>query len=312
MSNFLRKLLVFFIPLALFFIAINCYIDYNSAMFRNKANYLHKNKAEIETVFFGSSHTQDGINPVFMSKPASNMAYNTQENKINFLLFERYVNEMPKLKQVVFEFDYFTLEQPLDFIKHNEPLYRKFHNISGNPNWLYDFIAPVTDIHFYMNYIFESTRYKMNNNYYVNEAGYIEKDDKLVFNTMNYDSLVIEEGAPARLATRHVYEFINEIEPNTHLIDSIIRHCEKKNIDLIFLGLPKYHTYIDRKRPAKMARRQHYLDSVLVNTQVKYFDFEQDPRFRSVRLYNDDNHLNPDGAKKFTLIVDSITKTLHP
>lgn len=313
MPNYLRKLILFASPVIIFIVLVNCLIAFTPAMFRNKATYMEKHKNDVEVLFFGSSHTQDAINPLQIKSMTSvNLGYNTQDIKTNYQLFEKYVDETPKLKYVVFEFDYLALEQPLDLIKHNEPLYRKFYGFPNVENVFTKFAASITDIKFFVDYAYESTRYKIGNDYYVNEAGFIERNDLEDFKLMKHDSQLIDSLADQRFGNKFRYDQTREFAVNSQLVNNLINHCKKKNIEVILLSIPKYHTFTDRKMETKMAKRQHYLDSITTHTtNVKYFDYEQDKRFSSVTNYRDDNHLNPTGGNKFTLIVDSLLSTLN-
>lgn len=311
MKKFILKILLFGIPLILFIVVINYTISLYPSPFRNKANYLEKNKNKIEVLFLGSSHMQDAINPLLLSKNSSNLAYNTQDIKTNYLLFEKYINQLPELKYVVFEFDYFSLEQPLDFIKYNEALYRKFHNFPRYNISTSKVISSVGDLPFFLDFFKTSFRYHLDNRIRINESGFSENNDKVEFKLAHFDKQEIEKTAAVRLSMRHREESVPNYRQNTAILNKLIQKCESRNIELIFINLPKYHTYIERERPAKIARRQHYLDSILNHSKVVYFDFENDHRFRDITNYSNDNHLIDTSGNKFTLIVDSLINHLN-
>ena len=48
-----------------------------------------------------------------------------------------------------------------------------------------------------------------------------------------------------------------------------------------------------------------YIDSLSAAAKVKYYDFENSHAF-TVRDFKNDDHLNSNGARKFSLMVDSI------
>lgn len=276
-------------------------------MFRNKARFIQKNKDNIEVIFLGSSHTQEAINPLLMKNKCANLAYNSQDVVGNCMLFDKYVEELPKLKIVFLEFEYFTLEQPLDQYAVNKPLYRKFHNLPDT--CLYKQISSIfSDIPFFRNYIYECWK-EMRSNFSVNEAGYVSQSDYTPFGDLNFDSIQVNESAKTRLITRHKKRYIEEISTNSALIDSLITKAKLKNIRVVFLALPKYQTYIEREIPDKLNRRNIYLNQKLRNNEVLYFDYEKDHRFKDTYSYLDDNHLGHDAAIRFTAIIDSLITT---
>lgn len=44
---------------------------------------------------------------------------------------------------------------------------------------------------------------------------------------------------------------------------------------------------------------------------IQYYDFSNSKRF-NLKDFKNDNHLNPNGAKKFTIIIDSIVNNPIP
>lgn len=308
MNKFCKRTLILCIPIFIGILSLHLYIDFLPAMFRNKAHFIEQNKNDIEALFLGSSHTQEAINPLWMKNKCSNLAYNSQDVVANCMLFDKYVDELPNLKFVFFEFEYFTLEQPLDQSEVNAPLYRKFYNLPKASVYK-QFVSFFSDISFFKDYTFECWKY-MKGNYQVNEAGYVTQSDYNPFGELGHDSTLVCKTAPERLITRHKKRYISEIPVNEVLIDSLIAKATRKNIEVVFLALPKYKTYIEREIPDKLQIRNSYLNKKLTNNEVLYFDYERDLRFADVNLYLDDNHLGHEGAVKFTAVIDSLIGTL--
>lgn len=309
MKKFCRYTLLFSIPIFLGIILLHIYVSYNPSMFRNKANYVQTHKNEIEVLFLGSSHTQEAINPLRMENSVANLAYNAQNVVANCMLFDKYVEELPNLKFLVFEFDYFTLEDLLTRSSDGVPLFRKFHNLP-NTSFFANFSSKFGDIPFLRTYVYECWKFKLTD-YHVNEAGYVTKSKHDPFGDMHHDATRIFDTAPERLKTRHKARGIENIEQNSTLIESMIAKAKTKGIQVIFLALPKYQTYLDREIPDKLKRRNAYVNKKVKDKDVIFLDYERDPRYKSVDLYLDDNHLGKEGAVIFTAMMDSVFTSLR-
>jgi hypothetical protein len=67
-----------------------------------------------------------------------------------------------------------------------------------------------------------------------------------------------------------------------------------------------YTTYIQNEVAEKNNRKNEYVDSLLsLHDNITYFNFEKSKLFK-VHDFKNDDHLNSNGAKKFTIIIDSL------
>lgn len=90
---------------------------------------------------------------------------------------------------------------------------------------------------------------------------------------------------------------------NTALLRQLVAKCRDRNITVIFLDLPKHHTYNNAVNPELVARRARFLDSVVDGTSVRWWDMS---RFgeRETRWFYNFTHLNVAGAHAFTDSLD--------
>ena len=69
---------------------------------------MENHAGEIETLVFGSSHTYHAINPTLFKSKCFNIAYSSQDLKRDVFLFDRFIENMSSLKQIVIAISYFT------------------------------------------------------------------------------------------------------------------------------------------------------------------------------------------------------------
>ena len=87
---------------------------------------------------------------------------------------------------------------------------------------------------------------------------------------------------------------------------------KEKNLNVIICTVPLYKTYLKKRNPNIVRRR----DSILAVIEKKYdnvilLNKETDTLQFSAKDFLNENHLNPDGAKKFTALVNRKLDSLH-
>ena len=67
----------------------------------NKRSLLENHAKEIKTLIIGSSVVNCSVNPVYLSDSTYNLAISGEWFRFNQALFERYVDDLPSLKNVI-------------------------------------------------------------------------------------------------------------------------------------------------------------------------------------------------------------------
>lgn len=308
MKQFLLSFLKFVVPFLLLIVAIELYVLYYPNTFNRKADYLHANKGSAEMLVLGSSHNQNAINPEFLQLKTINLANASQDIQVDSALFFKYVPEMKSLKAVILELDYFTLEEKNDKENFRLPWYKRFFGIELYPISFYNRISVYASSPSFFNKLLIDAVNPKKIKYKINEYGFIINDFPGVMKDENFDSLALAKTAAVRLKDKHSAISLYNLDFNKSKLNSMIRYCLEKNIRIILLSSPMYTTYINNEVAEKNLRKNGYTDSLLkASPAVHYFNYENDPRF-SVRDFKNDDHLNSDGAKKYTLIIDSLVK----
>lgn len=312
MRKFLQSFLKFILPFLLLIVGIELYVLYYPSTFNRKAAYLHANLPSIEMLVLGSSHNQNALNPEFLKLKTVNLANASQDIQIDSALFFKYAPYMKDLKMVVLEMDYFTLEEKNDKENFRLPWYKRFFGVELYPVSLKDQISIYASSPSFFNKVLLDAINPKKTTYYINQYGFITNDFPGVMKDQNFDSLALAISAKERLKDKHTQVSIGNLNFNKAKLNSIIKYCLTNKIGVLMLSTPMYSTYINNEVAQKNQRKQAYIDS-LKNAvpDVHYFNYESDPRFTVYDFKNDD-HLNSDGAKKYTKIIDSLVTHLAP
>lgn len=310
MKKFLLSFLKFVVPFLLLVVAIELYVLYYPSTFNRKANYLHANSGTAEMLVLGSSHNQNALNPEYLTLKTINLANASQDVQIDSALFFKYAPQMKSLKAVILELDYFTLEEKNDKENFRLPWYKRFFGIELYPISFYNRVSIYASNPSFFNKLLIDAINPRKPKYRLNEYGFIVNDFPGVMKDENFDSVRLAQTAVERLKGKHRDTSLYNLNFNKAKLNAIINYCTANKINVILLSAPMYSTYIHNEVAEKNIRKLQYIDSLKTAAPaVHYFNYENDSRF-VVHDFKNDDHLNSDGAKKYTLIVDSVVNTI--
>lgn len=309
MKPFIKKFLIFLIPLIICLIYIETYLQFYPSAFNIKAKYLKSNEKEITTLVLGSSHNQEALNPQFFTHEiAANMAFGGQDPQLDSRILNKYIDQLPKLKYVILELAYHTLESKDSYGNERNNLYLRFHGINNFGRRVYpddySIFLPYPKLYVeFLNPFLEKTP--------VNKFGFVTKLSKFEksiqrFNNLNFNAELINADRENLFITRHRYEDLAAYEINKLIFEDMVSVCVKHRVTPVILITPVYATYYETMIPAKKQRRDDFMN-YLVNKypSALVLNYENSGEFAITDFTNDD-HLIPEGAKKFTIKVDSI------
>jgi len=304
MRSFLIKILLFLLPLILLFVFIESYITLRPNSFNLKARYIKKNP-DIEVLILGSSHMQNAVDPEFIDHKTANLAYGRQDVILNQRLLMHYGDKLSGLKLVLFELDYHTLTSKNDSDYFRLPWYAKYHHIYPYKLKMIDrlFMYPSSP-EFFNRYIFRTlSPFKEKSKF--NQYGFVINDYDGVFKRNNYNKDMIRETAALRLKNKHPISSPLNLQSNLRSLNEIIDYCHQHDVILAFITTPAYKTYRKYFDPEFVRYRNEFISNISRsgNSDILYFDFESDPDL-DIRDFKNDDHLNSDGAKKFSKIVN--------
>lgn len=103
----------------------------------------------------------------------------------------------------------------------------------------------------------------------------------------------------------HKFTNQNNFKLNTDFLIKIIEKCKDKKVILVFINKPFYTRYNSKIRVQANRQVQNLITHFSKEYRIPYYNFSTSPRF-NLKDFKNDNHLNPIGAKKFSLIIDSL------
>lgn len=306
MQLFFRKTLLFLIPLLLLFVGVEYLLRNLPNAFISKSEYFKNNVKEINTLVLGTSHSQLSVNPRYFKSKTTNIAYNAQDFGTDLSLFYHYIPKMNNLKTVLVEYGYqrMDLDNPPDYFRF--PWYYLFYDVEVKPLKLQNkFSLYFSNPAFFSNIL--RSYFKNEPPLIINQYGFVEENDLDDFKNLKYNEAEVLRSAPERLEIKHKEIDPVAFEKNAAILKKMILYCQKNKIRLVFFSSPFYQTYLDAEMVGKKKKVQNFMVELQKIYGVEYYDFSEDKDFKLVD-FRDDNHLNAQGARKFSYILDGIIK----
>lgn len=267
-----------------------------------KNNYLKNNAQKIETIFFGSSHTFRGVNPIFFSGNSFNASHISQSIDLDYKILEKNSDKFNNLKFIFIPIDYFTLVGRTstgveNWRVKNYNIYYKL-NLSLNPIYYFETFS----FSFKQNFL----RIK---NYYVHNISNITCDE-LGFGIEEKTNIdLLETGI--KNAKRHTKKNKKYFDDSIETLTNFINFSEKKNIKIVFYTSPAYYTYVENLDSLQLYNTISTIDSISkIHSNTFYFNLLNNKTFTK-EDFRDADHLNKNGAEKLTKILDSIKTNIE-
>lgn len=303
MKLLLTRVLIFFSPFIIWVAMLEIFSLNCSNTFKTKADYLKGELENIEVLILGSSHNQWAINPEYIKLKTANIAFGGQDVQLDSALFFSYIEKMTRLKHVILELDYHTLEQRNDDEYFRSPWYYKYYGVELRPLHFFKKISLYYSSPGFFNSYFISTLDPSREKAVVNKYGFVMNESRGAFYDFKYDSVRILETVRERAWWD--YPSAKNYFFNKRKMNSIISYCDKNFIHSLILSTPAFKSYGSTHVAEKETRRKNYIDSLFSHSSARYFDFESTAEFK-ITDFQDDDHLNSEGAKKFTLMVNNL------
>ncbi len=307
MKKFIKYSILFSIPVVFFLVSVEVYCR-TQTTFVVKKNFLEKNLRTIETLILGSSHSQNGINPEFLKAKSCNLAFGGQPIAIDYFLLEKYMDQMINLKTVLLEVSphrFYNELNPNDWNGHvYSILYDIDYKVEGYSVKNYSFV--LADVKYFSTIFVDNFNPKIPKQK-LNKFGFMTNDFRDRFSKLKNDSLKIENSFKMNNKFNNQLNF----KTNTIFVNKIIEKCQKNSVKIIFIETPLYRTYNSKIPMIIKMQHQDLLSNFTNRFGIPHYDFSNSERFH-LKDFKNDNHLNPDGAKKFTIIVASLLNHQKP
>lgn len=299
------------------------------SMYRTRTDFFfqfqcfEKIKDKVKLLFLGTSQMADSINPKYICcKESFNLSFRAADLYYNYMKFKKYVNQTPLLKEVVIELPFFIFGY--DQGKHSLMPYAKDYF------WLMGILPK--PVH-YLYFLYQYNTFLLHHNTFWNDllagkkpVSFSATDLDHISESTMINNVLLENGfrqvtksniaeeeserekQGKRAAMYHLTYFFDKsvVSENIDYLTRIMNIAKKKKIKTILLTLPSTSYY--RKNFKK-----DFVDSFFSNVrsildkypEVTYYNFS------TVEALNDDDfydpsHLNYKGAKKFSMLLDSL------
>jgi hypothetical protein len=96
---------------------------------------------------------------------------------------------------------------------------------------------------------------------------------------------------------------MKNLKANVAYLRELLTELRKRNIHACFVTTPAYRTYSKYLNPFILQANQNILGKLCREFDAEYLDYLNDPRFLKSD-FSDNDHLNIQGAEKFSRILD--------
>lgn len=298
------KNLFFKVSLFLFFILVTCIVI--EVMIRSipndykfKRKYLDHESDKIEILFLGASDAACGFNPAY-ALGSFNAAHPAQSLDLSFEILKKYENKWSKLKYIVLAVSYPSLFYKMQ--ESNESWRVKNYNIY--------YSIPISN---QLQSNAEILNGQLLDHFFRLFKYYVKNVDELNCSNLGWNISSTSQTPDSLELTGFEAEERHTISANQQCfgemkaaLDSIIDFSNRSKCKIILCSPPVYKSYNENLN-------HHQLDST-INTFVRivkenpnctYVNLMSDIRFKDDDFLDGD-HLNGQGARKLTLIIDSI------
>lgn len=293
-------MLLFSIPILLVWLSLELFYNNVPNNYSVKNQTLKRQSVKIKVLLFGDSHCLYGLNPQYFTRPTFNLSNVSQTIYFDKLLFEKHVDHLPNLKQVVFCIEYTNLSQ-----KDNtgEDDWRKFHyqrfmDVKVPSITTYDprqFSVAFTQS--------PSKTRDLLKRYF--KTGSITDCDSNGWGTNYKKADRIPSASIAERRAKIQEDGSMDFHQNVARMQEIISECKSRNIQVLIVSMPQtaiYEKYLNQNKlkaiinTCKKLRDQN-------SENVYYLNLFHDKRFTDDDFFDAD-HLNDSGATKASKIVD--------
>jgi len=299
MQPFLKKIILFILPL----LAIIAVAEYLLRQIPNdyslKVRTYQAQAEKIETLILGNSYAFYDLNPAWFTGNTYNGGHVAQTLDLDAAIFHKYETRLTGLKYLIIPIS----DMSFFFRLENSAETWRLKNYS-----IYYHLRTTNRIADYFEVL--SLPFSINRNRLI--AWYIKNDSSSTITDLgygtNYNSRRGQDLTISGLETSKVHKVpdFKEYPTEVGALEQIIAACAKSNVRVILFIPPAYSTFTSKIDPLQLRTTMHTCDSLAAACRnVYYFNLLNDPAF-TASDYFDADHLNEIGARKLSLMVDSI------
>lgn len=304
MIKFLKYCILFVLPIALYFMAIEHITARIPNSYSYKYNYIKTNGDKIQALAIGHSQLYDGFKPESFFLPSFNLSNSAQRYIDNYYLLRELLQDMPNLKVVIMPIGYSSVTT----ISHDSSLlyrscyYHKYMNLD------YDGRVPLK---YRLECFDPSNAKKKIKLYYFKHSDIVGCDSMGRRNTHYLRDRKHELGYEKRLEKYTKKESNHKkfcLKDEHYLIQSL-KMLTKRDISIVLVSPPYYwdcgFTDVNYNQKRFLS---DYIEKLCEKfPSIHYLNLESDTSFVYDDFYNE-THLSEIGSEKFTLKLNNYIK----
>ncbi len=307
MKTFIKKTLLFIVPLFVIGIGIEIMLRNVPNPYTFKRSIIEENLSEIKHLCLGSSVMNNGFDPSYFADSSFNFSFGGQWLRYNYSLLDKYIDSMPNLENILLGVCYRTMWedelQPVTGETEDDMItyYNLYLNLTENTSWIhYSEFLSTGHLAFK-----KFTKHYISNKQTVmcDSLGLDHAKDGMKEDEKKYGEL--EDMVDKH--TKYYYKSATEVYlRNIKYLEQIAQLCHENSVNLHIVippSLDEYCTLADSSQLQLMYSALDKIDEYKNNVYVH--DYFSDNRFTDNDFY-DGNHLRSSvGAIKFTKILSN-------
>lgn len=315
MNLFLKRLLVFVLPLFVVMCFLDVFISYNlkkSHNFQGEIevwNAIYSGNINADIAIYGDSRAWTQINPEILNTTLNQNVYNFGIDGHNFWLqYLRhllYIEYNQKPKTILLNVDIFTLEKRKELYQLEQFLpYALWNNKIINYTASYE---GFTKIDYYVPLLRYSGKTKAIKNAFSN----FMRSDTMNFRNKGYKSFDLKWGENEKIMNNIDEYTVTFDQQSILLFENFIKECENLNIKLILIYTPEH---IDgQKKIANRSELINLCDKFSKKYKLDFLNYSEDSLQLDKKYFYNSMHLNKKGSHILShKIANQLTKNLNP
>lgn len=302
MFKLIIKLILVLLPVIAILIAFELIARKIPTTYSTKLSSFNAKKSKIEILVMGSSHSNFGINPEYFGRVAFNLSNTSQCLNQDYKLLLKYLPECENVKMVIIPISYFTLQSDLA----QSPEAWRVSYYSYYMGVQTDNICSIYDLKNYSALflwdgplqVIKAVRNIKNMN--INEYGY-QVPEK---HKQSIDDVINEREGKKRVNYHDKVMKMSLIGFNISILELMVKELKRRNIEAVFVTTPVYKTYKQFISAKSYKIMTDVINNLSAKYSVQYFNYFDDKRF-DFNDFLDNDHLNEEGAKKLSLILNN-------
>ncbi|MCI4668964.1 MAG: DUF1574 domain-containing protein [Bacteroidia bacterium] len=276
--------------------------------YKQKRELLEAGLGDWECLVLGSSHSYLAVNPEYLDLKSFNLAYTAQTFTFDYFLLEKYLEQMPSLKYIIYPISYpsYGSEAYLfDGIYNKTYYFKHFFGSNAFTKWYepenYSLVSLLT----VKRSVDRSMRYFKGQDTLVefNKDGWYFWDDSMT------TAQLINNGIQS--GTYHNQFYDESLHShNVALLDSIISVCKKFDVIPVLVSTPMHKSYQKEMKKSRYDFMVNTTDSLARVNDIPYLNLTESPDYERAD-FMDANHLGKEGARKFTSYLNGVIMNIE-